>query len=107
MGPLEASALMATSPHKEERKKAHPGSPGQRLVKRLLLLCVLLLLSFSGKWYSAFSASTLLVGRQEQHSGCKKFSDKMLEWLSICSKVQMICTWSCLCHCQPTIVRFI
>jgi len=30
----------------------------------------------------AFSALTLLVGRQEGHPACKKLSGKMLAWLS-------------------------
>jgi len=44
---------------------AHPGSPGQRAVKRLL--CVVVYKST----YCAISALTLLVGRQEGHSACK------------------------------------
>jgi len=40
----------------------------------------------------AFSALALLVGRQEEHPVCKNLSDKVLAWLSVCSKVQMICT---------------
>jgi len=37
---------------------------------------------------------TLLAGRQEKHLACKKLSDVVLAWLSLCSKVQMICIWS-------------
>jgi len=36
----------------------------------------------------AFSALTLLVGRQEGHSACKKLSGGVLAWLSLWSKVQ-------------------
>jgi len=36
----------------------------------------------------AFSALTLLVGRQEGHPACKKLSDGVLAWLSVWSKVQ-------------------
>jgi len=32
---------------------------------------------------------TLMVGRQEEHMACKKLSDAVLAWLSVCSKVQM------------------
>jgi len=39
----------------------------------------------------AFSALTLLVGRQEGHA-CKKLSGGMLAWLSVRAKVQ-IRTW--------------
>jgi len=40
----------------------------------------------------AFSALTLLVGRQEGHPACKKFSAGVLAWLSVCSEVQT-CIW--------------
>jgi len=39
-------------------------------------------------WPIAFSALTLLVGRQEGHQACEKLSDGMLAWLSVWSKVQ-------------------
>jgi len=39
---------------------AHPGSPGQRAVKHVCVVCM------------AFSALTLLVGWQEGHPSCKK-----------------------------------
>ena len=41
----------------------------------------------------AFSALMLLVGRQEEHPACKKLSDEVLVWLSICSKVQIVCIY--------------
>jgi len=37
---------------------------------------------------TAFSALTLLVGRQEGHPACKKLSGGVLAWLSVWSKVQ-------------------
>jgi len=40
----------------------------------------------------AFSALTLLVGRQEGHPACKKQSGGVLAWLSVCSEVQT-CIW--------------
>ena len=40
----------------------------------------------------AFSASTLLVGRQEGHPACKKLSSGVLVWLSVWSEVQT-CIW--------------
>jgi len=40
----------------------------------------------------AFSALTLLVGRQEGHPACKKQSGGVLVWLPVCSKVQT-CIW--------------
>jgi len=36
----------------------------------------------------AFSAVTLLVGRQEGHQACKKLSGGVLVWLSVWSEVQ-------------------
>jgi len=40
----------------------------------------------------AFSALTLLVGRQKEHLACKILSGEVLAWLSVWSEVQMICT---------------
>jgi len=40
----------------------------------------------------AFSALTLLVGRQEGHPACSKLSGGVLAWLSVWSEVQT-CTW--------------
>jgi len=40
----------------------------------------------------AFSALTLLVGRQEGHPACKKESGGVLVWLSVWSEVQT-CMW--------------
>jgi len=42
----------------------------------------------------AFSALTLLVGRQEGDPARKNLSDEVLAWLSVCSEVQMTCIWS-------------
>jgi len=41
---------------------------------------------------SAFSALTLLVGRQEGHPACKKLVGGVLAWLSVWSEVQT-CIW--------------
>jgi len=39
---------------------------------------------FSSSFYvAAFSALTLLVGRQEGHPACKKLSGGVLAWLSV------------------------
>jgi len=40
----------------------------------------------------SFSALTLLVGRQEGHTACKKVSGGVLAWLSVWSDVQT-CIW--------------
>jgi len=40
----------------------------------------------------AFSALTLLVGRQKGHPACKKQSGGALAWLSVWNKVQT-CIW--------------
>ena len=47
----------------------------------------------------AFSALTLLVGRQEGHPACKKLSGGVLAWLSVWSKVQT-CIWPSWCYCH-------
>jgi len=49
--------------------------------------------------YYAFSALTLLVGRQEGHPACKKLSARVLAWLFVWSDVQ-ICIWPSCCHCH-------
>jgi len=38
--------------------------------------------------FRAFSALTLLVGRQERHPACKNLSDGVLAWLSVWSEMQ-------------------
>ena len=43
-------------------------------------------------YFIAFSALTLLVGRQEGHPACKKLSGGVLAWLSVWSEVQT-CIW--------------
>jgi len=35
-----------------------------------------------------------VIVHQEEHLACKKLSDEVLVWLSVWSKVQMICIWS-------------
>ena len=45
----------------------------------------------------AFSALTLLVGRQEGHAACKKLSGEVLAWLSVWSEVQ-----TCICPADAT-----
>jgi len=42
----------------------------------------------------AFSASTLLVGRQEERPACRNLSDEVTAWLSVWGEVQMVCIWS-------------
>jgi len=37
----------------------------------------------------------------------KKLSGEVLAWLSVWSKLQMICIWSSWCHCHPIISCFI
>ena len=47
----------------------------------------------------AFSALTLLVGRQEGYPACKKLSGGVLAWLSVWSEVQT-CKWPGWYHCH-------
>ena len=49
--------------------------------------------------HAAFSALTLLVGRQEGHPACKKPNGGVLAWLSVWSEVQT-CIWPSWCHCH-------
>jgi len=49
--------------------------------------------------YFAFSALTLLVGRQEGHPSCKKLSCGVLAWSSVWCEVQT-CIWSSGFHCH-------
>jgi len=49
--------------------------------------------------FCAFSAYTLLVGRQEGHPACKKLSGGVLAWLSVWSEVRT-CIWPSQCHCH-------
>jgi len=51
------------------------------------------------KHFFAFSALTLLVGRQEGHPAYKKLSYGVLAWLSVWSEVQT-CIWSSGFHCH-------
>jgi len=53
----------------------------------------------------AFSALTLLVGRQEGHPACKKLSGGVLAWLSAWSEVQT-CIMSQLIPLQLTVSSF-
>jgi len=50
-------------------------------------------------YHHAFSALTLLVGRQEGHPTYKKLSDGMLAWFSVWGGVH-ICIWLSRCHCH-------
>jgi len=43
--------------------------------------------------FVAFSALTLLVGRQEGHPACKKLSGGVLAWLSVWSEVLSCWYW--------------
>jgi len=57
--------------------------------KGKLLFAVIFLFNYANFMRSAFSALTLLVGRQEGHPACKKLSGGgVLAWLSVWSEVQ-------------------
>jgi len=53
---------------------------------------ILIFLALEAFLAFAFSALTLLVGRQEGHPACKKLSGGVLAWLSVWSEVQTS-TW--------------
>ena len=50
----------------------------------------------------AFSALTLLVGRQEGHPACKKLSGEVLVWLYVWSEVQ-----TCICPADATATHYL
>ena len=52
---------------------------------------IILLLLFID--FNIFSTLTLLVGHGKEHLACKKLRDEVLMWLSVCSKVQIVCIW--------------
>jgi len=56
--------------------ESHKKSEKNTLGIFVLIVCV-----------SAFSALTLLVGRQEWHPACKKLSGGVLAWLSVWSEM--------------------
>jgi len=70
-------------------------APFWRTVAFVVPVCVL----FICPLLVAFSALTLLVGRQEGHPACKKLSGGVLAWLSVWSEVQT-CIWSSGFHCH-------
>jgi len=66
------------------RLRSHPILPWLPLpFYTLCILCIQVV---------AFSALTLLVGRQEGHRACKKWSGEVLAWLSVWNEVQT-CIW--------------
>ena len=64
--------------------------------------CVTDFSGFSTYELKAFSALTLLVGRQEGHPACKKLSDEVLVWLSVWSEVQ-----TCTCPADATATHYL
>jgi len=66
-----------------------------RSLRLFILYCKIL----TGLCMTAFSALTLLVGRQEGHPACKKLSSGVLAWLYVWSEVQN-CLWPSWCHCH-------
>jgi len=59
--------------------------------------------STCGRIIIAFSALTLLVGHQQKHPACTELIVEVKAWLSVRSKVQVICIWCSWCHCHPII----
>ena len=64
----------------------------QYMVDGKITVLTVLFTHTDGTAGSAFSALTLLVGRQEGHPACKKLSGGVLAWLSVWSEVQT-CIW--------------
>jgi len=64
------------------------GTWKQYLISLCLLAYLIKILTVRYHYGIAFSAVTLLVGRQEGHPACKKLSGGVLAWLSVWSEVQ-------------------
>ena len=69
------------------------------LLPRVIVVCGWYVITFTKEdvvfaclSLSAFSALTLLIGRQEGHPACKKLSGGVLAWLSVWNEVQT-CIW--------------
>ena len=63
----------------------YPRAPAPRTSCRRAVQQASALSSKHGQCHVAFSALTLLVGRQEGHTACKKLSGGVLAWLSVWS----------------------
>ena len=57
-----------------------------------IIITLLLCISYAFSALYAFNALTLLVGRQEGHTACKKLSGGVLAWFSVWSGMQT-CIW--------------
>jgi len=71
--------------------------------RQMSIVVVLVVMEVNCIWLLAasvaFSALTLLVGRQEGHLACRKLSSGVLVWLSVWSEVQTY-LWPSWCHCH-------
>jgi len=77
------------------RYREHPNLPVREGLHHRSSICIriqLLLTHYLDYFFAAFSALTLLVGRQEEHP--EKLCDEVLVWLSVWSEVQIVCLWS-------------
>ena len=86
-----ARSRLASLDWRAARLDRRCGASDRILLKRILIYLFLPSV--------AFSALTLLVGRQKGHPACKKLSGWVLTWLSVWSEVQT-CIWSSWCHCH-------
>ena len=73
-------------------KERHNTSLTQHCIYVYFLICAVTISVAFSAFGLAFSALTLLVGRQEGHPACKKLSGGVLAWLSVWSEVQT-CIW--------------
>ena len=102
-----------------ERSATDAFSPGScRLVSVIIcyIFCVSSLLAAYGSVEMGFgsvilwlldilsSVPSVLFGHHEEQPACKKLSDEVLVWLSVWSKVQIVCIWSSWCHCFPNLI---
>jgi len=88
--------------HKVQKFSSGTGSPGWSWKKgrnTVVVWC-------GSRWVCLFSCPFILLYHM-LWLGITAAGDEVLAWLSVCSKVQMICTWSSWCHCHPIISCFI
>ena len=72
-------------------------SPSELKMKSALLV---------GLWYIGTTTFSKM-GDRPSLSPPLPHSGEVLAWLSVCSKMQIICIWSSCCHCHPIVSRFI
>jgi len=86
---------MAQSADRHEFQRAFAAATVHDMFNWLTVIVLLPLEILTGTYFPhAFSALTLLAGRQEEHPACEKSSDAVFGLLSGWIEVQIVCMWS-------------